>query len=187
MPRETNIKLRRGSSSEWSSVNPVLDSGEPGYDTTSKTLKIGDSATSWGGLPGLPFAVDPSMANGASKYRELVLVSALVDFKSTGDTEIFTVPTGHTFFIDKMEIVTTSLTSAGNAPYVRFGKTGSLAEFYSATQTSSNSLRARHVIDSPQNGEAAGATITFGITSASTASEHKGVGVIKGFLIADPT
>ena len=38
------IKLRRGS--DWSS-NPTLAEGEPGFDTSTNTLKIGDGSTAW--------------------------------------------------------------------------------------------------------------------------------------------
>ena len=41
------ILLRRGSSAEWASANPVLFSGEPGYDETVHQFKIGDGATHW--------------------------------------------------------------------------------------------------------------------------------------------
>lgn len=46
----TQIKLRRDTSSNWASSNPVLAQGEPGYDLTSKRLKIGDGSTSWNSL-----------------------------------------------------------------------------------------------------------------------------------------
>ena len=41
MPRDNLIQVRNGSFSEWLSVNPVLSSGEFGYDYTSNILKIG--------------------------------------------------------------------------------------------------------------------------------------------------
>ena len=44
------IQLRRDTEANWTSVNPVLASGQPGYDTTNKVLKIGDGATAWAGL-----------------------------------------------------------------------------------------------------------------------------------------
>lgn len=47
MPVNNLIQLRRGS--DWSS-NPVLASGEPGFDTTNNLLKIGDGVTPWSGL-----------------------------------------------------------------------------------------------------------------------------------------
>lgn len=44
------IQLRRDSSTNWSSSNPVLSSGEIGFDTTTKSFKIGDGTTAWNSL-----------------------------------------------------------------------------------------------------------------------------------------
>lgn len=44
---KSTIQLRRGSSAEWESVNPVLKEGEPGFDTTNRKMKIGDGVTPW--------------------------------------------------------------------------------------------------------------------------------------------
>jgi hypothetical protein len=43
--------LRKAPSAEWSFNNPVLYSGEPGYDTTTGILKIGNGASAWNALP----------------------------------------------------------------------------------------------------------------------------------------
>ncbi len=66
------IKLRRDTAANWSSANPVLALGEPGYDTTNNKLKIGNGTTAWnslsyltdesGGGPGLGnFTIDGSI------------------------------------------------------------------------------------------------------------------------------
>jgi len=47
------IQLRRDTAANWASVNPVLASGQPGYDTTNKILKIGDGVTAWASLTGI--------------------------------------------------------------------------------------------------------------------------------------
>lgn len=47
------IRIRRGTSAEWASANPVLRSGEPGIDLTTDTLKIGDGTTAWSSLPAI--------------------------------------------------------------------------------------------------------------------------------------
>jgi len=47
----TTIQLRRGTTAQWASANPVLAAGELGVDTTLKVLKLGDGATAWGTLP----------------------------------------------------------------------------------------------------------------------------------------
>ena len=44
------ITLRKGIATEWSSQNPTLASGEPGYDGTNNILKIGDGDTAWNDL-----------------------------------------------------------------------------------------------------------------------------------------
>jgi len=46
----TKIQLRRDTAVSWSSSNPILSQGEPGYDLTEKKLKIGDGITSWDNL-----------------------------------------------------------------------------------------------------------------------------------------
>jgi hypothetical protein len=50
MPRESNIKIRRGSSSQWNNTDSILNPGEPGWDFTNKILKIGDGENKWGKL-----------------------------------------------------------------------------------------------------------------------------------------
>ena len=50
MPVNTIISLRKGTSSTWTSTNPVLASGEPGFDITNKILKIGDGISNWNSL-----------------------------------------------------------------------------------------------------------------------------------------
>jgi len=53
MPLNNLITFRRGTSSEWSAANPILDNGEPGWDVTNNILKIGDGIKSWSQLEAL--------------------------------------------------------------------------------------------------------------------------------------
>jgi hypothetical protein len=46
----TQIKLRRDTSGNWTSLNPVLALGEPGYETNTGKLKIGDGVSAWNTL-----------------------------------------------------------------------------------------------------------------------------------------
>jgi len=50
MPVNTTITIRKGTGSQWSSTNPVLASGEPGYDLSNNILKIGDGVSNWNSL-----------------------------------------------------------------------------------------------------------------------------------------
>ena len=44
------IKPRRDTSTNWSSANPTLASGEIAFDTTNKQFKVGDGSTAWNSL-----------------------------------------------------------------------------------------------------------------------------------------
>lgn len=67
----TTIRLRRDTSANWASADPVLAAGEPGYDTTTGMLKVGNGTDSWSELPAIEgggAAVDlrpPALALGA--------------------------------------------------------------------------------------------------------------------------
>lgn len=41
------IKVRRSSSTAWTNANPVLASGEIGFETNTGKFKIGDGETTW--------------------------------------------------------------------------------------------------------------------------------------------
>lgn len=44
------IKLRRGTASEWTSANPVLEQGEVGIELDTNKIKIGDGSSNWSSL-----------------------------------------------------------------------------------------------------------------------------------------
>lgn len=50
MPVVTQIQIRRGTASQWTSANPTLAAGEWGFETDTKKGKIGDGATAWNSL-----------------------------------------------------------------------------------------------------------------------------------------
>lgn len=45
------IQMRRDTASNWTSNNPTLESGEWGYESDTKNLKLGDGSTAWADLP----------------------------------------------------------------------------------------------------------------------------------------
>jgi hypothetical protein len=57
------IQLRRDTSENWSSNNPVLSLGEPAVDTTELLFKIGDGTTNWNSLPYLEITDSPTFEN----------------------------------------------------------------------------------------------------------------------------
>ena len=44
------IQMRRGSTSDWNTTDPILNEGEIGYNTTLGQIKIGDGSTAWSSL-----------------------------------------------------------------------------------------------------------------------------------------
>lgn len=46
----TQIQVRRGTASQWTSANPVLASGEWGFESDTGKVKIGDGTTAWTSL-----------------------------------------------------------------------------------------------------------------------------------------
>ena len=69
----TKIQLRRDTAANWASNNPTLSEGEIGYDTTNKTLKVGDGTTAWDTLP------DIQSGGGGSVDLSAYATTAYVD------------------------------------------------------------------------------------------------------------
>jgi len=45
------VQFRRDDAAGWALKNPLLAKGEPGYETDTRKLKIGDGVTLWTALP----------------------------------------------------------------------------------------------------------------------------------------
>lgn len=129
------------------------------------------------------FNTGVTLGTNAFPTGKVSIRSAIVNLKTVAETTIFTVPTGYMFLIDTVEVVTTSVTSAGAAPTIQFGNTGDSDAYYGPTQVTSNAVGARHISENPQDGAAAGTVITMGVTVASTATAHSGVGIVTGYLL----
>jgi hypothetical protein len=52
------IKWRRDTAANWTSHNPTLAQGEPGFETDTVQYKIGDGSTAWTGLGYGPFTTE---------------------------------------------------------------------------------------------------------------------------------
>ena len=51
MPVVTQIQIRRGTASQWTSTNPILAAGELGAETDTNKIKCGNGSTAWNSLP----------------------------------------------------------------------------------------------------------------------------------------
>jgi hypothetical protein len=62
------IQLRSDTAANWTTKNPILASGEPGFETDTGILKVGNGTTAWSGLTEI---------SGGSAY------GAAINFKGT--------------------------------------------------------------------------------------------------------
>jgi hypothetical protein len=83
------IQIRRGTATDWTTFNPVLSSGELGYDITNKNFKVGDGTLTWTALPYT--YVSQTELNNLLSANDAVLFKGTI---GTGGT-ITALPTTH--------------------------------------------------------------------------------------------
>ena len=76
MAVQTQIQIRRGTAAQWSSANPILASGEFGYETDTGYFKIGDGTTTWNSL---------QVLNGVTASATAVFTNKTFDTAATGN------------------------------------------------------------------------------------------------------
>jgi hypothetical protein len=101
MPVVTQVQVRRGTASQWTSANPTLASGEWGFETDTLKTKIGNGSTAWNSLAyqtgsiaisnvtGLGTGVETFLATPSSSN----LASAITDETGSGALVFGTSPT----------------------------------------------------------------------------------------------
>ena len=124
----------------------------------------------------------PTPAPAGSVQKQLWF-SSLIDFTTTGNTNIYLVPDDFYLMIDTLEIVTLEITTPNVAPTVKFGTSTDDDLFFGPILSQSNATNTRHVAESPQNLITAGNTISGGVHSQSTAAVHTGLFIFTGYLI----
>ena len=77
------IQFRRGTSAEWTAANPVLSPGEPGFETDTGKIKLGDGASDWAALTyvgtGGGVAIGGAVAGGAAHSTLSLAAGSLLD------------------------------------------------------------------------------------------------------------
>jgi hypothetical protein len=97
----TRIQLRRGSASQWSTVNPTLSSGEVGYETDTNKFKIGNGSTAWSSLDYFGGEVD------LSEYLTLSSASSTYLTQASASTNYLTQSSASTTYITQESASTT--------------------------------------------------------------------------------
>ena len=80
----TQIKLRRDTSANFTSANPVLGVGEPAYETDTKKLKIGDGTTAYTQLE--YFSAGGGGSTNISATLPLKIVDGVISLEVDGQT-----------------------------------------------------------------------------------------------------
>jgi hypothetical protein len=160
------ITFRKGPASQWISVNPVLASGEPGYDLTNSILKIGDGVSNWVALSG----IGSSSVGGSSSSS--VGVRGIIS--TTGTLSSFTVTGGYTtgnldLFQNGVKLLAGSDFTATNGTSVTLSNSvpsGTVLEYISlgASLTSTNYTKLDSISSSFN-----GSSTSFGLAVSGTA------------------
>jgi len=182
------IQFRRGTAQEWAEKDPILDSGEPGFETDTGLYKIGDGINHWLELQYANENINNPiiLADNASFVDKTTIRSPEINFNVAGDTNIFEVPPNFMFLIDYMEIVTKTLMGQLNLsqlPVVRFGNLDEPQIYHKDSIAYINTIGARHRLEIPQNAIYEGTTVIFGVTVPTAGLIHTGYAIVHGSLI----
>ena len=89
----TAIQLRRGTAASWTSANPTLSAGEPGVETDTGLIKIGNGTTAWNSLP-YQSPLAPVQFNAqTANYTAVASDTAKVITMSVAGANTFSIPT----------------------------------------------------------------------------------------------
>lgn len=81
------MQQRRGTASQWTTANPILASGEIGFETDTNMFKIGDGVAAWGDLPYFK-NFDDLDASGYIRDSMIASVNGVASLDSTGNVPI---------------------------------------------------------------------------------------------------
>ena len=82
----TRIQVRRGSTADWASANPILAVGEIAYNTTLDQVKIGDGTTNFASLEYFPTLSDAQTFTNKTLSTPTITGDGIVFEGATADT-----------------------------------------------------------------------------------------------------
>lgn len=141
---KVKMQQRLDTAANWKSKNPILATGEIGYDTTNKITKIGDGTTHWNDLE--YFARQPKTTLENSTWAEINEIAragrAPVVF-NIGDEKTITLTTGEEITLVILGFNHDEYYDAendeDNTSYITFGMKHCLATRYAMNSSNSNS------------------------------------------------
>lgn len=93
LTKTVSIRIRRDTSSNWSSKNPILKVGEPGLETDTRKLKFGDGTTQWNNLPYSGIDINDSnlLENIDDRVASLIKEGSNIDVSYNDNTNELTI------------------------------------------------------------------------------------------------
>jgi len=79
----TQIQIRRGTASQWTSANPTLAAGEFGYESDTNKFKIGTGSTAWTSLSYQASGTVTSITAGTGLSGGAITTSGTIAIDST--------------------------------------------------------------------------------------------------------
>lgn len=99
-------------------------------------------------------------------------VTATINAKTTGDTNVYTLPGGYIWAIDSIDIVCNAISGSGNAPVMRFGIASDTDQFGQLTIDAVAVNQKVTLRNISANGIASTNVLTAGIATASSYTTH---------------
>lgn len=79
----TQFQFRRGTAAQWTSANPTLAAGEPGFETDTGKFKVGNGSTAWNSLAYVGAGTVTSITAGTGLSGGTITSSGTIAIDST--------------------------------------------------------------------------------------------------------
>lgn len=127
-----------------------------------------------------------NLESGSEVLIPFTVRSPAINFKSTGNTDIFTVPSGREFLINQVSLITTSSLSVASGEVladISVGDTSDRDSIYQARRMVTTTGGAREIYG-PKACIGSGTTVSFTVNVASdTTTANSGYCIMEGYLM----
>lgn len=117
----TQIQVRRGTASQWTSTNPTLSAGEWGYETDTGLAKIGNGSTAWTSLDYFGGSNTVEFNEETASYTLALTDASKVVEMNVGSANNLTVPTNGLVPFETGTQITILQTGSGQTTIVASG------------------------------------------------------------------
>lgn len=89
----TQFQFRRGTAAQWTSANPTLGAGEPGFETDTGKFKIGTGSTAWNSLSYIGAGTVTSIVAGTGLSGGTITSSGTIAIDTATTVDVSTAQT----------------------------------------------------------------------------------------------